>query len=547
MKFPALLLALALVCGAVLAQHGHHSEKKEEATLVPGLGSLHHPVTTTNADAQRFFDQGLRYVYAFNHDEAIRSFKRAAELDGDLAMAYWGVAYSLGPNINLDVDPEREITAYNAVQRALALSAKASPKDRDYIEALAKRYTNDANATPETLRRLAVEFKNAMGALARKYPEDLDAATLYAESMMNLRPWQLWTKSGQPAEGTPEIIATLESVLRRDPNHVGAIHYYIHAVEASPNPERALRYAPRLRWLMPAAGHIVHMPAHIYERTGDYAAAAQSNVDAAAADRAYIERTGAEGVYPLMYYSHNLHFLAVARSFEGRYADALKAARQLEGNVAPHLKEMPMLEGFNMTPILVMARFRRWDELLRTPEPPREMPGTNAVWHWARGMALAATGKVSEAEGEYNNFNAIERAAPSDAQFGLNKVSDIFKIADSVLAARIAVARGDRARAAELLRAGVSTEDSLAYDEPPAWFMPVRESLGATLLSDGKAKEAEAVFREDLSRNARNGRSLFGLLKSLEAQHKRSAAARAARDFAAAWKYADTQLRLEDL
>ena len=545
MKFPVLLLALALVCGAAFAQHAHHTEKKQEATLAPGMGSLHHAVTTENADAQRFFDQGLRYVYAFNHDEAIRSFKRAAELDADLAMAYWGVAYALGPNINLDVDSEREIAAYNAVQRALALSSKASPKERDYIEALAKRYTNDANASPETLRRLAADFKDAMRALSRKYPEDLDASVLYAESLMNLRPWQLWTKDGRPAEGTLEIISTLELVLKRDPNHVGAIHYYIHAVEASPNPERALRYAPRLKWLMPAAGHVVHMPAHIYERTGDYAAAAQSNVEAAEADRAYIERTGAEGVYPLMYYSHNLHFLAVARSFEGRYADALKAARQLEANVSPHLKEMPMLEGFNTTPLLVMARFRRWNEILRAPEPPRAQPATRAVWRWARGMALASTGKTAEAEAEYDEFVAAKGALPADAAFGLNKASDVLKVAYHLLAARIATARGDRVRAAELLRAGVAAEDSLAYDEPPAWFMPARESLGATLLLSGKAAEAEAVFREDLRRNPRNGRSLFGLLKSLEARRKNTK--QAAREFAGAWKYADTQLRVEEL
>lgn len=269
------------------------------------------------------------------------------------------------------------------------------------------------------------------------------------------------------------------------------------------------------------------------------------------ADRAYIERTGAEGIYPLMYYSHNLHFLAIARSFEGRYADALRAAQQLGENVSPHIKAMPMLEGFNTTPILVMARFRRWDEILRTTEPPREMPGTNAFWHWARGMALAATGRHDEAEGEYKTFAAIERAVPPGTMIGLNKASDIFKIADNVLAARIAASRGDSARAVEMLRAGVAVEDSLAYDEPPAWFMPVRESLGAALLSNkgkaAQAAEAEAIFREDLRLNPRNGRSLFGLLKSLEAQHKRSAAAKTAREFADAWKYADTQLKLEDL
>ena len=549
MKFPALLLALLLMaCGAVQAQHEHHAtQDKGEAALVAGMGSLHHPVSTRNAEAQRFFDQGLRFVYAFNHEEAVRSFQRAAELDPSLAMAHWGVAYALGPNINLDVDPEREKAAFDAVQRARARSAKASPEERDYVEALAKRYTDDAGATPETLRRLAEDFSRAMGALSKKYPADLDAATLYAESMMNLRPWRLWNKDGTPAEGTPEIVATLESVLKRDPNHVGAIHYYIHAVEASPDPGRALRYAPRLGRLMPAAGHIVHMPAHIYERTGDYASSARSNEAAAAADRAYIKATGVQGVYPLMYYSHNLHFLAVAYSMSGRYWDALRSAQQLEANVAPHLKAMPMLEGFNTTSTLVLARFRRWDEILKTPEPPAEQAGTRAVWTWARGMAFAATGKTNEAEAALNSFRSAEQAVPAEMQFGLNKASDILKIADRTLAARISVARGERARAAELLREAVATEDALAYDEPPAWFLPARETLGAVLLADGRAAEAETVFREDLKHNPRSGRSLFGLAESLKAQRKMRAAADARRQFAAAWKNADTRLTVVDL
>jgi tetratricopeptide (TPR) repeat protein len=547
MKFPALLFALLLACGAGFAQHDQHSTGNNDATLVAGMGSLHHPVSTKNGEAQKFFDQGLSYVYAFNHDEAVRSFKRAADLDPDLAMAYWGVAYALGPNINLDVDPEREIAAYNAVARARVLAVNATAQERDYIEALAKRYTNDARAKPDDLHRLAVEFSAAMGALSKKYPNDLDAAVLYAESMMDLRPWQLWNRDGTPAEGTPEIVSTLESVLKRDPNHVGAIHYYIHAVEASPHPERALPYAAKLGQLMPAAGHIVHMPAHIYERTGDYAAAARSNEDAAAADRAYMKATGARGIYPLMYYSHNLHFLAVAYSMEGRSADSLKAARQLEANVAPHLKEMPMLDPFEAIPTLLLVRFRRWDDVLKLPEPPASLPATHTFWLWSRGAALAATGKTDDAEAAYKNFAATEHAMPADAMYGLNGLSPILKVADNVLAARIAAARGDDAHALELLKAAVAAEDALSYDEPPAWFLPTRESLGGLLLRKGRAAEAEIVFRADLERNRRNGRSLFGLWKALEAQHKTREAEAARRDFEAAWKNADTQLRVEDL
>jgi len=548
MKFPALLFALLLACGAAFAQHEQHStEHRDEAVLVEGMGSLHHAVSTKNAEAQRFFDQGLRFVYAFNHDEAVRSFKRAADLDPDLAMAFWGVAYALGPNINSDVDPEREIAAYNAVERARSLEEKASPAERDYIEALARRYTNDAQAKPETLRRLSAEFSGAMGALSKKYPNDLDAAVLYAESMMDLHPWQLWKPDGTPTEGTLEIVSTLESVLKRDPNHVGEIHYYIHAVEASPHPERALPYAARLERLMPAAGHIVHMPAHIYERTGDYAAAAHSNEDAAAADRAYIKTGGAGGLYPLMYYSHNLHFLAIAYSMEGRFADSMRAARQLEANVDPHVKEMPMLEGFDTVVPLLLVRFRRWDDVLKLPEPPASMPATHALWLWSRGVALASTGKGEDAEAAYKNLVAAERSAPADAMDGLNPLTSILKVADNVLAARIAAARGDSARAIELLSAAVAAEDALSYDEPPAWFLPTRESLGGLLLRYGKAAEAEAVFRADLERNRLSGRSLFGLLKALEAQHKTREAASARREFEAAWKNADTQLRVEEL
>src|SRR5258708_17432734 len=312
MRSSFLPLALLLSCGLTsFAQSPPMKTDAAEkpASLISGLGSLHHPVTTNNPEAQRFFDQGFALVYAFNHDEAVRSFKRAAELDPKLAMAWWGIGLALGPNINRDVDPEREKAAFDAAQKAQVLASGASDNERAYIQARAKRYSIDPKAD---LKKLNVDYHQAMRELAKTYPDDLDAATLFAESGMDLRPWQLWTAKGKPAPGTEEIVAVLESVLRRNPNHPGAIHYYIHTVEASPNPERALVYAPKLGKLMPAAGHLVHMPAHVYERTGDYAAAAQSNVDAAAADEAYIKASGAQGIYPLMYYSHNLHFLAIA-------------------------------------------------------------------------------------------------------------------------------------------------------------------------------------------------------------------------------------------
>lgn len=512
--------------------------------LLAGLGHHHHAVKTNNRLAQRFFDQGLRLVYAFNHEEAIRSFRKAAELDPQMAMAYWGIGYALGPNINLDVDAERERLAYEATQKALQLSRQGPEHERAYIEALAKRYSIDPKAD---LKRLAVDFKQAMGELVSRYPDDLDAATIYAESAMNLRPWQLWTADGQPQEGTEEIIAVLESVLRRDPSHMGAIHYYIHAVEASPNPERALVYAPKLPQIAPAAGHLVHMPAHVYMRTGDYNAAARSNEAGAQADRNFFRLTGRQGMYPVMYYNHNLHFLAVAYSMGGRFNDAFRAARELEVNVAPSVKEMGMLEGFMATSTLMLVRFRRWEEIIRLPQPSSQLKVVTATWHFARGMALASTGEAAAAYEQLKLFRSAGEVIPREVSFGLNSAQSVMKVAETVLAAKIAAAGGQSKKAIELLREAVEKEDAFAYDEPPGWFLPVRESLGGALLMSRDYSEAERVFRKDLTRNPRSGRSLFGLRESLKAQGKTSAAAMIQAEFERAWRNADTELRVQDL
>jgi hypothetical protein len=543
MKIHSLLLIATFFSGAVFAQHADMPMKpvtEKPATIVAGMSSHHHAVSTTKPEAQKFFDQGLAFVYAFNHDEAIRSFRRAAELDPGLAMAHWGIALALGPNINLDVDPEREKAAYDAAQKALALAANAPTNERAYIEAVAKRYSKDPRAD---LKKLAVDYKNAMAELVKRYPDDLDAATLYAEAAMNLRPWQLWTADGKPADGTEEIVAMLESVLRRDPNHIGAIHYYIHAVEASPHPERALVYAPRLPALVPAAGHLVHMPAHIYERTGDYYAAALSNRDAAIADETYIAAHGGHKTYPLMYYSHNLHFLAIASVTAGRFADAMAAAKRLEAYVGPHVKEMPMLEGFMTVTPLALVQFNRWDDILKAPQPNAVQAATSAAWHFARGMAFSAKGQNADAGREYAALFESEKAVPADASFGLNNARKILKIAENVLGARIApMTKSDTEPGLELLRQAVEMEDALAYDEPPAWFLSTRQLLGGALLSSGDYAGAEQVFRADLERNRRSGRSLFGLMESLKAQQKTYAAAMVQREFDSAWQYADTKL-----
>ncbi len=548
MRFAFLFVLTLVVCPIASAQHTGHKRVKPQAeqpaTLVNGIGGIHHPVSTTNAEAQKFFDQGLAFVFAFNHDEAIRSFKRAAELDPRLAMAHWGMALALGPNINLDVDPAREKAAYDAVQKALALATNAPENERAYIVALAKRYSVDAKAE---LRKLDGDYKHAMGELVKAYPDDLDLATLYAESAMDLRPWKLWTADGKPAPGTEEIVAILESVLRRNPNHPGAIHYYIHATEASPNPERALAYAPKLPSLMPAAGHLVHMPAHVYARTGDYKNAALSNMHAAAADEAYIKAGGLKGIYPLMYYSHNLHFLAIASSMEGRFAASMQATKQLEANVSPHIKDMPMLEGFMTVTPLMLVRFSRWDDVEKLPQPAPSLKGANAVWRFARAMAFARKGDPARAETERETFLANVKEIPADASFGLNPAHSVLSIADEVLRAQIAAAKHDDKTAIALLRQAVEHEDRLAYDEPPAWFQPVREMLGGALLKAGNYSEAEQVFRADLDRNKRNGRSLFGLMESLKGQKKDYAAATVQREFTAAWKNADVKLTLQFL
>ncbi len=547
MKKLAIIACLLLVSTNVLAQQSDMQMKmpatEKPVTIMSGLGSLHHATSTKNPEAQRYFDQGFRMIYGFNHEEAVRSFKRAAELDSKMAMAWWGVAIALGPNINLDVDPDREKAAYDAVQKAIALSPKAPANEQAYIKALATRYSNDPKAD---LKKLAVDYKTAMGELMKKYPDDLDAATLYAESMMDLHPWQLWSADGKPAEGTEEIVAVLESVLRRNPNHPGAIHYYIHAVEASPHPERALTYAPKLPQLMPMAGHLVHMPAHIYERVGNYQAAARSNLDAAAADEAYFKATGLKGFYS-MYYAHNLDFLAVAHSMQGRYRDAMDASNKLVDFTRPMTKDMPMLEPILAKTILMWERFHRWDEIMKQPQPDASRPSTLALWHWARAMAFAAHGDFGNAESEHKAFLITAKSVPADSMSSLNPTSKILAIADDVLRARIAEAKHDDKTALELLNKGVNDEDSLAYDEPPQWFHPVRESLGGFLLRRGNYSEAEKSFRADLERNRHSGRSLFGLVESLKGQKKSQAAAAAQRDFESAWKNADTKLTVADL
>ena len=540
----SVLLALLLCVPSLAQDHSAHGQAKP-ATLMSGVGNVHHPVTTSNYEAQEFFDQGLRLIYAFNHDEAARSFQRATELDPKLAIAYWGIAEAVGPNYNDPADDGRFKQAHEAIQKAVDLSANASPSEQAYVQAMAKRFPADPKAD---LRKAAEDYHDAMREVSKKFPDDLDAATLFAESGMNLHPWGLWHVDGTPEAGTEEIVATLESVIRRAPNHLGAIHYYIHATEASANPERALAGANRLAALAPAAGHIVHMPAHVYIRTGDYEAAVKTNEEAAAVDRAYIKASGAQGIYPMMYYSHNLHFIAMCASMNGNYPEAKKNADMLVANVGAHVKDMPPLEGFMTMPMAVDVRFHKWSDILAMPQPDPAMKITTGFWHFARGMALAGTGKLSEAEAEYKIVSEAEQNTPPDMVFAMpinNKAKDIMKISENVLGAKIAMARKDNVQAISLLTAAVAIQDMLKYGEPPDWFYPVRESLGGVLLINGDPAGAEKVFRADLERNPRNPRSLFGLQQALKAQHRDYDAGFIEAQFHDSWK--GGAVKVEDL
>jgi tetratricopeptide (TPR) repeat protein len=546
MKTLAKFLSVVLLCPVALAQD-HSDLQSHPVVLVTGLGDLHHPVSTKNAQAQQFFDQGLRFIYAFNHDEAARSFQHAAELDPKLAMAYWGVAEAVGPNYNDPADPGRYQHAHRAVQKAVDLSEQASPSDRAYVQALAKRFPADPKSD---LKRAAEDYRDAMRQVVSEFPDDLDAATLFAEAGMNLHPWGLWHIDGTPEAGTDEIVSTLESVMKRDPNHLGAIHYYVHAVEASPTPERALAGANKLAALAPGAGHIVHMPAHIYIRTGDYEAAVKTNEQAAEVDRAYIRSTGAQGIYPMMYYSHNLHFIAMCAAMNGNYAASRKNADLLVENVGRHVKDMPPLEGFMTIPMAVEIRFHHWNEILKMPQPDSSMKTAIVFWHFGRGLALAGTGKVTEAEGEYKIVSDAEAATPPDVIFTMpinNKAKDIMKIAEDVLGARIAVAKKDNGGAIAMLRDAVALQDTLKYGEPPDWFFPVRESLGATMLMNGDAAGAEKIFRDDLDRNLRNPRSLWGLHQALLEQERGYDAGFVQKQFESSWRGGAENLKLDDL
>jgi tetratricopeptide (TPR) repeat protein len=510
----------------------------EGAKRFDDLGRYHMKVTAT-PEAQAWFDQGLRLNYGFNHDEATRSFAKGAEVDPACAMCFWGAALTMGPNYNVPMLPDRAQAAWGALQRAQALAPKAAPVEQALIGALAVRYKGPEPVDPVAMQPQNVAYADAMRAVAKKFPDSEDAQVLFAEAMMDTNPWHLWTLDGQPAPGTEEIVATLEAVLAKDPNHPGANHYYIHAVEASPHPEKALAAAERLPGLIPGAGHIVHMPAHIFQRIGRYADASAASEHAVKIDQAYFDAVKPPGYYP-MYLGHNWGFLAFAESMRGRGAASLAAARTVLKVVPPEMMDMmPGMDFFFAEPILVMVRFGRWDELLAEPRPAAKYIVLTGLWLHGHGMALAGKGRLKEALADHAELVKLAAAAPPDLQGGNNVARDLLNVGAKILEARIATLQKKK-NALALWAEAVALEDKLAYSEPADWFYPVRHYQGAALLAAHEAKEAEAVYREDLRRNRGNGWALFGLGQALRAQRKDAKDVDA--EFGKVWEGAEVRL-----
>ena len=527
--------------------HVHYIEPSQQSTSPTGaiaprlqkLGTHKFPVSTKNAQAQLFMNQGLNLSYAFNHAEAGRAYREAERLDPNLAIAYWGEALALGPNINAPMDPASEPKALEVIQKAIALKPKAAPREQALIDALTQRYSGRA----EDRRARDVAYADAMRKVHLQFPEDQDIAMLYVESVMDLRPWGYWTRDGMPYERTAEIVALTEKVIAQNPNHPGALHLYIHLMEAY-QADKAESAADRLQTLMPAAGHMVHMPAHIYQRVGRYADAERSNVMAIAADEDYISQCRAQGLYPMAYYPHNLHFLWFAATAEGRSKVAIEAARKAASQVSDDtLKAVPLLAGFRVVPYYALTRFGKWDEMLREPEPPATSAYLSGMWHYARGTAFLGKGQIDSADQEFAKLDETMADKSLDGPlFSPNTGRMVLTIAREVLAGEIAAAKKNYDPAIAHLERAVRLEDALVYTEPAEFHFPPRHALGAVLLEAGRPAEAETVYWEDLKRNRENGWSLFGLMQALKAEGKNEDAALVEARLKKAWARADVKL-----
>jgi predicted Zn-dependent protease len=531
---------------AAVPNHVHYKQSAEQdkpsptgalAPRLQNLGKHQFPVTTKSKEAQLFINQGLNLSFAFNHAEAGRAFREASRLDPQLAMAYWGEALVLGPNINAAMDPNSEPKAHELIQKARALKSKASPREQAYIDALAERYSGNAAERKTRDRAYAVAMRN----LHQTFPDDLDAAALYAEAMMDLRPWGYWSRDGQPYEGTAEVVSLIERVIERNPQHPLALHLYIHLIESTEKVDKAEVAADRLLTLMPAAGHMVHMPAHIYQRVGRYADAARSNELAILADEDYISQCQAQGLYPMGYYPHNIHFLWFAASFDGRSKLAIESARKTASKVQDEaLKQVPLLAIFRVVPYYALTRFGKWDEMLREPEPPASNPYSSGIWHYARGVAFVAKGQLDEADQELAKVKETLKDQGLDQPlFSPNTARAVLSIAPEVLAGEIAAAKKNYDAAIAHVERAVRFEDALVYTEPAEWHYPPRQALGAILLEAGRPAEAETVYWADLKRNRNNGWALFGLTQALRAQGKNDEATLVEARFKKSWERAD--------
>ena len=493
----------------------------DNAQLFKRLGDFHRGVTTGSSDAQAYFDQGMRLLWAFNHDEATRSFAKAAQLDPDCAMCLWGVALTVGPNYNLPMMGEpRAKVARDALQQAKLHAGRATAVERALIEALEQRYPNAEPLDPSNAAPVLIAYAKAMQNVASKFPDDSDVQTLTAEALMNVNAWKLWSLDGTPAEGTEQIVERLEAVLARDKQHPGANHYYIHAIEASSHPEKAVAAAERLLGMMPAAGHLEHMPAHIFQRVGRYADAARANRNGADADLSYYATTSPPDYYA-MYSAHNYQFLAFSTAMQGRQADTLDAARRSRAIISDELlAAMPGSDWYVAETYAAMVRFGLWDQMLAEPAPDPKLSALSVGYHYAKATALAATGLIPEAKMALAELEKRAAGAAPDDGAGLNAATDVFAVAVLVAKARVATAENNNDEAIALLTEAAGKEDQLAYDEPSDWFFPARHLLGAALLQAGRPLNAEAVYREDLRRHPENGWALYGLAQSLTAQQK---------------------------
>ena len=539
----ALRLVPVLVPGlAPLLAAACVSARTSDFPLLRELGGDHLTVSTRSGEAQAYFDQGMTLYWGFDHEEARRSFTRASELDPGLAMAYFGLALAVGPHINNPtMDEERDRAAHAALGEANARIASTSPLEHALIDALTARY---AWPPPADRRPLDEAYAAALRGVWQAFPGNTEAGALYAEALMDLRPWDLWTKDGKAQPETPEILAVIERVLTLDPLHVGANHLAIHAWEMSPTPEKALPSADRLRKLVPGAAHLVHMPAHIDMRLGHYDEAVRANEAAIVAARARVERTGAGGFYAI-YRAHNYHFLVYAAQFDGRYELALDNARALVHELpAEAIAAMPeFLEGFLATPLHVLVRFGKWDAILAEPEPPATQLTTRAFWHYARGLAFSASGRIDEAAAEQQRFESAVAAVPANYTMGNNATHTVLDIGRAMLAGELAYRRGEHEAAFARLRDAVAQDEALKYDEPWAWFQPPAHALGALLLEQGRAADAEAVYRRDLERHPQNGWALNGLAECQRALGRASEAAATEASFRERWKRADVSIQ----